>query len=213
MPWFYYFGRALIHLVTRLFTRLRVTGIENIPQRGPVLIVSNHLSLADPPIIGISVPRQMMFMAKKELFSPGFIGYFVRSFGAFPVDRGTLDRKAFRLACEVLASGRVLMMFPEGGRSKTGKLGRGFPGSARLALCHSVPIIPVGISGTEKIQGLDWLWHRPEIKVNIGRPFYVNVANGKLTREEQEKLTDDIMSQIALLLPNEYVGDYRRQTA
>lgn len=105
------------------------------------------------------------------------------------------------------------MMFPEGGRSKTSKLQRGFSGSARMALHHSVPILPVGISGTEKIKGLGWLLRRPEIRVNIGRPFNIHAANGKLNREELEKLTDDIMAQIALLLPGQYVGEYRRKTA
>ena len=211
MSWFYHVGRVLVRILVTLFTRLRVIGKENIPSEGPLLIIANHLNLADPPILAICIGRKVMFMAKEELFRSRFCGYFMRGFGAFPVHRGRLVRVAFRNSKQVLAEGMGLVMFPEGGRSRSRKLQPGFPGAALVALRCCVPILPVGISGTEKIKGLGWLMHRPEITVNIGRPFQLLSVNGKPTKEELAKLTDDLMAHVAGLLPSEYVGKYRRR--
>jgi len=147
-------------------------------------------------------------MAKKELFRPRLGGYFVRGFGAFPVQRGQLDRQAMRQAYRVLAEGRALAMFPEGTRSLTGKLQPGLPGSALVALRSGAPILPVGIFGTEKIKGVAWIWHRPRITVNVGPSFHLPPASRRPTRAELNGLTDFIMRRIAELLPAEYRGDY-----
>ena len=148
MPWFYYVGRLMVRILLLLLTRWQVKGRENIPNQGPVLVVANHLSLADPPLLGVSLGRKAIFMAKKELFRFRFIGYFIGGFGAFPVHRGQLDRKALRQAGQVLAQGLALVMFPEGMRSRSGRLRPAFPGSALIALRSGVPILPVGITGT-----------------------------------------------------------------
>lgn len=147
-------------------------------------------------------------MAKEELFRSRIVSYLMGSFGAFPVGKGRLDRKALRQAMQVLAGGLVLVIFPEGVRSQGGRLKAAFPGAALIALRGSVSIIPVGITGTEKLRGLAWLWRRPEVTVNIGQPFSLPPTSNKLTKVELSRLTDVIMGRIAELLPPEYRGHY-----
>jgi len=211
MPWFYYLVRVVVRILLILLTRWRVRGKENIPGQGPLLIIANHLNLADPPILSASLNRKLVFMAKEELFRSPFSGYFIRGFGAFPVRRGQLDREALRQADQALAQGRALVMFPEGMRSQGSQLRRAFPGAARIAQHSGAPVLPVGITGTEKIKGATWLLRRPQIMVNIGRPFYLPPVGSKLTKSELAELTNYIMGQIAELLPPEYRGHYAEQ--
>ena len=122
--------------------------------------------------------------------------------------RGRLDREALRQADQSFAQGLALVMFPEGTRSKSGRLRHAFPGSALIALRSGVPILPVGITGTEKIKGVTWILRRPEITINIGCPFYLPSVSSRLTKVELAELTNSIMGRIAELLPPEYRGDY-----
>ncbi len=209
MPWFYYVGRLLMRMLLALFTRWQVNGKENIPGEGPLLVVANHIHAADPPLLGVSINRKVIIMAKEELFRSKFTGYFVRGFGAFPVHRGRLDMQALRQADQLLAQGFALAMFPEGSRSSRGQLRRALPGSALIATRSGVPILPVGITGTEKIRGVASLLRRPRVTVNIGRPFSLPPAGSRLTKAELTEHADFIMSRIAELLPEEYRGDYR----
>jgi len=211
MPWFYYVARVIIRVLLKLLTHCQVKGRENIPSQGPLLIVANHLNLADPPLLGVSLSRKVIFMAKKELFRPKLIGYFVGGFGAFPVHRGQLDRQALRQAYQVLADGLALVMFPEGTRSRNGRLQPALPGPALIAMRSGAPILPVGIFGTERIRGVTWLWRRPQITVNVGHPFYLPPVSSRLTKAGLAELTNYIMGHIAELLPLEYRGDYARQ--
>lgn len=207
MPWFYYVARAMVRMCLRL-TRRRVVGKENVPQQGPLLVVANHLSLVDPPLLGITLEREVTFMAKKELFRFPPLGYLMRGFGAFPVHRGQLDIAALRQAQQALTEGRVLVMFPEGMRSRSGHLRPAFSGAALIALRSGAPILPVGIAGTEKMKWPVWVFRRPRITVNIGVPFHLPPGTDKPTRAELADQTDYIMRHIARLLPEQYRGDY-----
>ncbi len=194
-----------------LFTNWQVRGRENIPGEGAVIVIANHLNLADPPVLGASLGRKAVFMAKEELFHSRFSNYLIRGLGAFPVHRRQLDREALRQADQVLAKGTALIMFPEGGRSKNAQLQPAFPGSTLIALRNGVPILPVGITGTEKIKGAVWLLRRPEVIVNIGYPFSLPPVGSKLTKAELAGLTNSMMARIAELLPPEYRGYYAEQ--
>jgi 1-acyl-sn-glycerol-3-phosphate acyltransferase len=211
MPWFYYVGRLLMRMLLVLLTRWQVKGKDNIPSQGPLLVVANHVNAVDPPLLSVSLGREAIFMAKQELFYSRVIGYFIRGFGAFPVHRGRLDRKALRQADQVLAQGQALVMFPEGMRSRCGRLRPAFPGAALIASRSGALILPVGITGTEKIKGLVWILCRPRITVNIGCPFYLPPVNGKLTKVELAEFTNSIMEHIAELLPPQYRGNYAGQ--
>ena len=206
MYWFYYVARVITRLLLWLLARYQVTGIENVPGEGPLLVAANHLSLADPPIVGISIGRRVTFMAKEDLFRARFSGYFMRHSGAFPVRRGGLDRQALKQAEQWLARGVAVVVFPEGKRSRNARLGAAFPGSALIASRTGAPILPVGISGTEGIKGLRWILKRPRIRVNIGRPFLP--PGGNPGKAERAQLTDGIMRHIAALLPPQYRGIY-----
>jgi len=208
LPWFYYVARVLVRMLFYLLTRWQVKGRENIPSQGPVLVVANHLNLADPPLLGLSLDRKAIFMAKEELFRSRFSAYFIGGFGSFPVHRGKVDRQAMRRAEQVLTDGMALVMFPEATRSKSTQLQPAFPGSALIAMRYGVPILPVGITGTEKIKGLAWILRRPRITVNIGHPFYLPPVSSKLTKAELAKHTDFMMQRIAELLPPQYRGNY-----
>ena len=208
MPWFYYVAKVIVRVLFTLLTRWEVKGKENVPSQGALLVVANHLSLADPPLLGVSLGRRIIFMAKEELFRSRFAAYFLGGFGSFPVHRGELDRKAIRRAKQVLADGLALVMFPEATRSKAAQLQPALPGSALLAIHSGVPILPVGISGTEGIKGIGWVLRRPRVTVNIGRPFYLPLAGNKLTKIELAEHTNSIMERIAELLPLQYRGVY-----
>jgi len=147
-------------------------------------------------------------VAKEELFRSKFPAYFVRQFGAFPVYRGSSNRDALRHSSHILQQGKALVMFPEGKRSFEARLQPAFYGSALVAYHNSVPILPVGITGTERIRGLGWILRRPKVTLNIGQAFYLPRAGKSLTKRQLSEYTDVIMHNIAELLPEAYRGDY-----
>jgi 1-acyl-sn-glycerol-3-phosphate acyltransferase len=209
MHWVYYFGRVLIYILVFPFASWEVKGRENVPEKGPLLIVCNHLHIADPPIVAASIPLKCVIMAKEELWRNWWSRYWVGNFGAIPVSRGGVDREAIRRAEDWLKKGVSLIIFPEGGRSKTAQIQPAFAGAALIAARTGVPILPVSISGTEKLKNFKWcFFHRPRITVNIGSSFNPPPADGKLPREQRNQLMNDIMGKIATLLPPAYRGVY-----
>jgi 1-acyl-sn-glycerol-3-phosphate acyltransferase len=209
MHWVYYFGRVLIRMLVFPFAWWEVKGGGNTPARGPVLIVCNHLHLADPPIVAASIKLKCVLMAKDELFQQGWSRFWVKNFGAFPVRRSGIDKEAIRQAEDWLEKGVSVIMFPEGSRSPNARMQPALPGAALIASRMGVSILPVGIVGTDKFRNLAWSFlHHPKIKVTIGKPFNLPVNNGKTTREQRNEIMTDIMKRVAALLPKEYRGVY-----
>lgn len=198
---------AIAGLLTFIYCRrYEVTGRERVPASGGVIVVSNHLNNADPPMIQRALPRYVCFMAKKEMIDAPIIGPLFRAWGAFPVRRGEADLHALRAACHVVDAGEMLMMFPEGTRSRSGKLGDGHPGTAIIARRTGAPILPVAITGTESIRWPGIFW-RPrsvrKIHVRIGDPFRLG-DGARVNSETLRADTAEIMGHIADLLPAEY---------
>ena len=190
----------------------KVEGRENIPLTGPLILITNHVHLLDPFFLIFSSPRWINFMAKEELFSSPFLRPWLRWAGSLPIRREgkiTDKQKMLKSARDALEKGVILGMFPEGGRNRDGKLSKGKPGSAVIASKTNVPILPVGIVGTDKIEGISWLWKRPRIAVNIGKPFKLPPNQSKMSKSQMQLLTAQLMREIAALLPPEYQGDYK----
>jgi len=210
-PFFYWTGWLIVKLILWLYARVEVVGAENVPRRGGVIVACNHLNNADPGIIGVSIRRRVVFMAKAEMFEWPLFGGYVRLVGAFPVRRFEADLAALRRATELLKRGLALMMFPEGTRSKTGTMAAGHPGTAILALRAGVPIVPVAITGTEIVK-MPSAFFRPfprvKARVVIGKPFFLPEVS-RVNSEAAQQGTELIMTRIAALLPESYRGYYR----
>lgn len=210
-----FFAFPFFKILFGVLTRCEILGQDNVPKGGPLLIISNHLSDSDQFLLYIAIKRRLVFMANDEVFRSLTVRLLGTAFGAFPVHRNKIDRKAIKDAYQVLDKGIALVIFPEGARSRNAQLWPALPGAALIALEKNVPILPVGITGMEaKWKGIPWAAiHRPRIKLNIGRPFSLPEQNLKPTSRRLLALTDYIMKRVAALLPPEYRGYYARMAA
>jgi 1-acyl-sn-glycerol-3-phosphate acyltransferase len=211
MRLFYPAATTTMKVLLLMWTRWRVEGKANVPRKGSLIVVSNHLCNIDPPLLGASIPRDIYFMAKQELFEPRWVRAVVEGYGAFQVRRGGLDREAMRTAFDYLREGKVVGMFPEGKRSVDHRLQTPQLGAALLADRSGVPVLPVGISGSEQMKGFRSIFHRPGITVNIGQPFVLASTGAIRTRSRLTEHSDVIMRSIAALLPENYRGGYNSQ--
>ncbi len=197
----------------RLFSDWKVAGVENVPPVGPVVIVSNHLSNLDPSLLGSSLPRRLNYLAKDDIFNAvGPLGrWYLRQYGAFPIDRAGADVAAFRWSLRRLQRDAAVVIFPEGARSKTAGMNRAKSGVVSLILRSGAPILPVGITGTESMEAfLRVVNPTGKIRVNIGQPFSLPGIEGRPSRELLESITTDIMHRVCDLLPESYHGYYAR---
>ncbi len=192
--------------IIAVVTRLRLRGRYNVPRQGPFLIAANHLAWADIPLIPLYLPGKVVYMAKEEYFSSK-IAWLVRFLGAFPVKRGEGDRQALRAADEQLKKGNVVVLFPEGTRSRTRMMAKGHAGLGMIALRSGVPVIPVAIWGSENL--LKKFGAR--ITISYGTPMLLKPKGTKITREDIDNATEEVMRAIAAMMPPEYRGAYGDQ--
>lgn len=209
-PVFYRFACWIITVYARLICRVDVQGREHIPDRGPFLLVVNHLSSVDPPLVISLIPPQlnmtgMAAMAHRRDF---FIGWLMDRAGAVWVRRGESDRKALRQALDVLASGRPFGVAPEGTRSKTGALIEGKTGAAFLAIKAGVPILSFAVAGSEKVFPSLRRLRRHTVKVKIAPVFRLPPRGDGRRNEHVSYCTDLIMTRLASTLPEPYHGVY-----
>lgn len=208
--WFFHPGAILSSWLLWLVGPGTVEGLEHVPREGPYLVVANHCSNLDPPFLGWAVGHRtgsvVHFMAKDEMRRWPVVGWLAKSAGAFFVRRGEADRAAQRLALEVLQAGRPLAVFPEGTRSRDGRLNQARLGAAMLAMRTDVPVLPVGISGTHRIFPGRSRWpHRSRITFRIGPAFRLPHADG-VDREALRQGSERIMREIAAQLPPDQQG-------
>jgi 1-acyl-sn-glycerol-3-phosphate acyltransferase len=191
--WLYRFGKVVVAPIYRLSFRLQIEGLEHLPKNGGVILCGNHFTGHDPLVMGVACPRPVCFMAKQELFQIPIIGFLIRGLGAFPIKRGQPDRAALKKAFELLESGSVFGIFPEGTRNRTGVLAKAEPGAAYLALKSGAVVVPVGISASYKLFSPVYVKFGPRVDLE---PF----RDGKLTSERLERAGEAIMDGIRSLL-------------
>jgi 1-acyl-sn-glycerol-3-phosphate acyltransferase len=213
----YEVGHAVVPPVAKVVWRPHVEGLDNVPLTGPVIVASNHLSFIDSVVIPVLSPRKVVFLAKEDYFTgSGVRGALMRGWfealGTVPVDRDDTKSAlgALDVALEVLARGEAFGIYPEGARSRDGRLYRGRTGVAHLALSSGAPVVPVGLIGTEKLQPIDSRLPRlAKITVRFGEPLdfagrFDGVPLGKARRDA----TDEIMTAIHALSGQPLAGIY-----
>lgn len=199
--------RFLFHALTRTVYE----GVENLPATGGLIVATNHLSQLDTPLLMINPGRSEDLTAlvtdKYQRF--GFMRWFVNTAGGIWIDRTKADFSAFRAAIDAIKAGRAVGIAPEGTRSTSGGLQQGKPGTILLALKSEAPIVPVGIHGTEAGFNKIFTLRRPHFTARFGRPFTLPPVSRENREQAMQDLTDEIMCQIAALLPESYRGYYR----
>ena len=205
----YWLGHYLARFCFSVFGRLEVSGRELLPPHGPVILVCNHLSYNDPPMLVAALRRPLYFVGKKELFESLISRFTMRSFHVFPVDRTRAGIEAIKTMLELLERDRVLVIFPEGTRSGDGQLQEGMLGVVYLALKAQAPILPVGISGTQKFPPWRLAFPLSRIRISVGPPFSLPVVEGGAApRAAMRSMLEMIMQRIAAQLPPEQRGPY-----
>lgn len=174
----------------KLIHRIKVIGAENVPKQGGVLLCGNHINNLDPPLVGAACPRNVHFMAKAELFRVPILKTLLPQIHAFPVKRGAGDRQALRAGLKVLEEGKVMGMFPEGHRSKTGNMGKAFTGAGFFALRSSAAVVPCAIVGSYRpFQG---------VTVIFGKP--IDFSESRKRKASAKEATEKIMAAIRALV-------------
>ena len=204
----YRLGRQTARLCFNTFGRLDVTGQESVPPYGPLIVVSNHLSFTDPPLLVAGVPRPLHFISKRPWFSGPLAKYAMGQLHVSPFDRSSSRVDAVRTVLGLLDRDQAVVVFPEGHRSPDHTLKEGMLGVVYIAMKSQAPILPVGLTGTEKLRA----WRMPvplcRLSANIGQPFTPPVIEGRPSREVMHSILDMIMGRIAALLPEQYRGVY-----
>lgn len=218
----YEVAHAVVPPLAKAVWRPRVEGLDNVPRTGPVLVASNHISFADSMVIPIVVPRKVVFLAKEDYFTgTGVRGALMRGWfeglGMVPVDRDDTRSALASLdvALDVLGRGEAFGIYPEGTRSRDGRLYRGRTGVAQLALTSGAPIVPVGLVGTDQLQPVGSTLPRlVRVTIRFGEPIhagdrFAGMPSGRARRE----LTDEVMAAIHALSGQELAGVYNERTS
>lgn len=211
MALFYHVCTGAFSVALRMLGSWQIKGRENVPA-GPLIVVSNHLSFIDPPLLAASLERRLVFLAKRELFH-GLGGWCVRTYGAIEVRRGEFDRHGLEEAQAALRRGLALVIFPEGRRNPRGGMGPAQPGAVLLAHRSGAPVLPVGITGSERVQRLGDVFSHPAVRVAIGPPITIPPGGKAIARREISRWHEEIMAAVACLLPEDYRGAYQARGA
>ena len=192
--WTYTFARIVLTLPTLLLWRVRAIGVENVPKEGPLVLAPNHFSQMDHFFVGVYLRRKIRFMAKSQLFGPPLLTYIYKHGGVFPIRRGHHDEEAIETARILVEQGEMLLIYAEGGRSRSQEMGEPKPGIGRIALETGAPIVPVAIKGSERAR--QWKRFRfPKVTVQFGEPltFPVEPSPG---RERQMEIATEVFGRV-----------------
>ena len=192
--------KPLAVFLMRAWFGLSVRGAEHVPSSGPALIVSNHQSILDPPLIGGATRRRIYFLAKAELFRIPVFGWLIRALHARPVRREGSDPRALKTAARLLKEGKALLVFPEGTRSLDGRLGEGKPGVGMLAVTSGAPVVPAYVSGTLEALPKGAVWpRRSQVSVSFGPALHFKAPIGSGRKERYREAAEEMMRGIAQL--------------
>ena len=192
--WTYTLARIILTIPTILIYRVRAIGVENVPKDGPLVLAPNHFSQMDHFFVGVYLKRKIRFMAKSQMFGPPVLTYVYKHGGVFPVRRGHHDEEAIETARILVDQGEMLLVYAEGGRSRSGELGEPKPGIGRIALETGAPIVPVAIHGSERVRG----WRRlrfPRVTVQFGEPLSFPVE-AEPSRERQLEAATEVFAEV-----------------
>ena len=184
----------ILTLPTILIYRVRGVGVENVPREGALVLAPNHFSQMDHFFVGVYLRRKIRFMAKSQMFGPPVLTYIYKHGGVFPVRRGHHDEEAFKTAHQILRQEGMLLVYAEGGRSRSGEMGTPKPGIGRIALESGVPIVPVAIHGSARVRG----WKRlrfPQVTVEFGEPLAFPVEDSP-SRERQLEAATEVFDRV-----------------
>ena len=204
---FYRIVRPIVTGICRVLWRVRLVGVENLPREGGFILAPSHRSMMDIPFAAVPTPRRIRFMGKKSLFGVPVIGPIFRWLGGFPVARDGTDRKAVRDSVEMLRAGEVLCVFPEGTRQHGPKIQPLQPGAAYLALRSGVPLVPIGIAGSEEILRTkrDPIPRFGRVAIVVGVPIKPEKLAGTLVpRDRVDALTARLADEMQLVYDDAY---------
>jgi 1-acyl-sn-glycerol-3-phosphate acyltransferase len=199
-----------IKRLTRILCRIDDAQLAHVPERGPLIIVINHVNFLEAPILYTHLqPRPVTGFVKAENLDNPILGPLLFAlWGGIPIQRGEADMTAFRQALQALADGQILAIAPEGTRSGHGRLQRGLPGVAFLALRSGAPLLPMAYHGGELFWSNLSRLRRTDFHILMGQPFYLDAGGVKVTRQVRRQMADEVMYQIAALLPPTPQGVY-----
>ena len=207
------FSLHLITFILRVYFRLTLhldaRGMEKVPAQGPLIIISNHTGQIEVPVLATLLqPRKITGWAKAEAFENPFLRWVFGAWGIIPVHRGEADIKSLKLALRSIEKGLIFGIAPEGTRNYTGKLKRALPGAVTLALHSGATIIPIAHWGGEVYLKNLKKFKRSDFHLRVGEPFTIDTKDVKVSGELRQQIVDEMMVQLALLLPEEYRGEY-----
>lgn len=202
----------IVKALSWILLKIEAGELQKIPMTGPLLLVANHINFLDAPVmISYLHPRPTTGLVKKETWNSPFMAFLFNIWGGIPIDREIADFSAIKSAQQALSDQKILAVLPEGTRTEDGHLVRGKPGVAMLALKADVPILPVAYYGHEGfLSNLKHLRRTP-MKIIVGEPFRVHLNGHLKSKDLMQEVADEIMIEIAKLLPEEYRGLYADQ--
>ncbi|WP_321991372.1 lysophospholipid acyltransferase family protein [Marispirochaeta aestuarii] len=201
---------SVVYLLIRVACRIESSELEKVPRTGPLLVVFNHINFLEAPLFYLLMrPRRIYGVMKVELSRVPVVKNIARRWGGIPLKRGAPPSAAFRRVGELLSEGAIIGLAPEGTRSRNGHLQKGNPGVVTLALQNDVPILPVAHYGSQNLWKNLKRFKRTQIHFKVGTPFKL-AAPERVNKESRRLLTDQMMKQMALLLPPELRGEYSR---
>jgi len=203
-----------IKRITRTILRVDDAQLARVPAHGPLILVPNHINFLEAPVLYTHLlPRRMTTLAKAETWDNPVLRYLFNMGEAIPLRRGEADIAALRRGLAVLEAGHILAIAPEGHRSNTGKLQRGHPGVVFVALKSGAPLLPVACYGGEKFRSNVTRLRRTDFRIVVGQPFYVDTRGAPAKGDLRQHIADEIMYQLAALLPPFYRGYYSNMDA